>query len=209
MSQDALRTVYDAYSHTCGRLLTERWVTPTAVMNAVLYTWHMRNDRHMFLRRAVLGYEKVRRAGPILRGADLDEAFDDDYHTTGISRPLENVCDGAETCDQAVDIINGHVRREMLQLLWRLLVTDPLAYAKAGVVDPKREEELGHDLHQAMAQCWNSGLIHEMSWLVCHASFHSWRVNFLMEAAMWGSFLDDGTLTGKLDRSSPSRVNKV
>lgn len=201
VSEDVLRTVYDAYSHTSGRMLTERWTTPTAVMTALLYTWHMRNDRHMFLRRAVLGYERVRRAGPIMREADMDEAFDEDYHTTGLSRPLENACDGAETCDQAAEIINGHERRETLQLLWELLMTGPLAYARAGVVDPGKEEELGRDLHETMAQCWHDGLVHEMSWLICHASFHSWQVNFLMEAAMWGSFLDDGTLTGKLDRA--------
>lgn len=201
VSEDVLRTVFEAYSHTCGRMLTERWATPTAAMTSHTYVWHMCNDRHMFLRRAVLGYEKVRRAGPIMREADLDEAFDDDYHTTGFSRPLENACDGAETCDQATEIINGHECREMLQLLWGLLVTGPLAYARVGVVNPEKEIELGHDLHEAVALCWHDGLIHEMNWLMCHASFHSWQVNFLMEAAMWGSFLDDGTLAGRLDRA--------
>ena len=112
VSEDVLRTVYDAYSHTCARMLTQRWNTPAAAMSSLLVLWHTHNGRHMFLRRAVLGYEKVRRAGPIMREADMDEAFDVEYHTTGLSQPLDNACNGAETCDHAAEIINGHERRE-------------------------------------------------------------------------------------------------
>lgn len=204
VSEDVLRTVYDAYSHTCARMLTQRWNTPAAAMSSLLIVWHMHNGRHMFLRRALLGYGKVRWAGPIMREADVDEAFDDDYHTTGFSRPLQNACDGSESCDQAAEIIGGHERREILQLLWDLLVTRPLSYVRAGVVDPESEVELGRELHETLAQCWHDGLIYEMNWIISHASFHSWQVNFLMEAAMWGSFLDDGALAGKLDRAESS-----
>lgn len=202
VSEEVLRRVYDAYSFTCARMFTERWATPTSPMNGQIYVWHMRDDRHLFLRRCLLGYEKVRREGPPnLREADLDEVFDDDYHTTGFSRPLRDACDGHETCDQATAVIQGHGRRELLGRLWHFLVVGPMEYVRSGVVSPAREDELGNGLHECMAECWHESLVHEMSWLVCHASFHSWQVNFLMEAAMWGSFLDDGALNGKLDRA--------
>lgn len=160
VSEDNLRTFYDAYSHTCARMLTQRWNTPAAAMSSLLVVWHMHNGRHMFLRRAVLGYGKVCRDEPIMREADLDEAFDDDYQTTGLSRPLENACDSGETCDQAAEVIRGHERHEMLQLLWDLLVSRPLAYVRAGVVNSEREVELGCGLHEAMAQCWHDGLVY-------------------------------------------------
>lgn len=148
--EDVLRTVYDAYSHTCARMLTQRWNTPAAAMSSLLVVWHMHNGRHMFLRRAVLGYCMVCRDGPIMREADLDEDFDDGYHTTGFIRTLENACNAAETCDQAAEVIGGHERHEMLQRLWDLLVTRPLAYVRAGVVDSEREVQLGCGLHEPL-----------------------------------------------------------
>lgn len=79
-------------------------------MTALLCVWHTRNDRYMLLRRAVLGYAKMRRTGPIMREVDMDKVFDYDYHITGLSWPLENTCDGAETCDQAAEITTGRER---------------------------------------------------------------------------------------------------
>jgi hypothetical protein len=54
VSEQALRDIYDAYAATCARMLTQRWHEPVARMCAALYTWHIQNDRHMFLRRVVL-----------------------------------------------------------------------------------------------------------------------------------------------------------
>lgn len=201
VSEEALRRIYDAYSFTCARMFAERWATPTSPMNGQIYIWHMRDDRHLFLRRCLLGYEKVRRDKPNLREADMDEVFDEDYHTTGFSRPLKNACDGHETCNQVTEVIQGHERRELLGRLWYFLVVGPMEYVRSGVVSLEKEEELGNGLHECQAECWHESLVHEMAYLVCHASFHAWQVNFLMEAAMWGSFLDDGALNGKLDRA--------
>ncbi|KAH8893110.1 hypothetical protein GQ53DRAFT_745977 [Thozetella sp. PMI_491] len=202
VTEEVLRRVYDAYSYTCARILTERWTTPTGIMNSQLYVWHMRDDRHFFLRRAVLGYSKVRKTKPDQREADMDEVFDVHYRTTGFSRPLKGACDGGDTCDQAARIIGGHPSSELLGQLWWYLVTGPLAYVRAGVVDGDREEELGVRLQEIMARCWHDGLVHETNWLVCHASHHAWQINFLMEAAMFGSLLDSGALAGKLDRAN-------
>jgi hypothetical protein len=52
---------------------------------------------------------------------------------------------------------------------------------------------------------WNSLKDHgcrvlEMVWLIAHANHHAWQVNYLFEAAMFGSILDGGKLIGKLDR---------
>ncbi|UNI17020.1 hypothetical protein JDV02_003400 [Purpureocillium takamizusanense] len=202
VTEEILRKVYDAYSHTCGRIFTERWTTPTAKMNAQLYPWHMLNDRHFFFRRIVLGYEKVRRTEPDQREADMDEAFDEDLRTTGFSRPLKNACNGQETCNKVNEIIEAHAASETLSRLWSALVTNPLEYARGGLVDEKREEELCVGLQESLIQCWKEGLTHEMAWLMCHASHHAWQVNFLMEAAMFGSLLDDGKLSGELDRAN-------
>ncbi|EQL02255.1 hypothetical protein OCS_02039 [Ophiocordyceps sinensis CO18] len=202
ITKEALRRVYDAYSHTCARILTDRWTTPTAIMNSVLYIWHIHNDRHSFLRRIVLGYAKTRRTAPDQREGDMDEVFDSRFHTTGFSRPLKNPCDGRETCDQATKIIKGHCQSKLLGELWRYLVIGPLQYARDGIIDEQAEQELEVCLQEVMAQCWHNGLVREITWLLCHASHHAWQVNFLMEAAMFGSLLDDGALAGKLDRTS-------
>lgn len=43
-------------------------------------------------------------------------------------------------------------------------------------------------------------LIDELAWFAAHASHHVWQVNYLFEAAMFGSIFDDGGLKGRLDR---------
>lgn len=55
-----------------------------------------------------------------------------------------------------------------------------------------------------MAELYSRGLVLEMVWLMAHASHHAWQVNYLFEAAMFGSILDGGTLAGKLDRQEES-----
>lgn len=202
VTEDILRTVYDAYSYTCARIFTERWTTPTAKMNAQLYPWHMLNDRHFFFRRIVLGYAKVRRTKPDQREADLNETFDENLHTTGFSRSLQNACDGHDTCNQVKEVTEVHPACDTLGRLWSSLVIDPLEYARGGLVDEQRERELCVGLQESLIQCWEEGITHEMSWLLAHASQHAWQVNFLMEAAMFGSLLDDGSLSGSLDRAN-------
>lgn len=64
-----------------------------------------------------------------------------------------------------------------------------------------RENKLIVEVQVVLAQAYSSGLILEMTWLLAHASHHAWQVNFMMEAAMFGSLLDDGALRGKLDRA--------
>ncbi|XP_073354634.1 uncharacterized protein [Aegilops tauschii subsp. strangulata] len=205
VSETALRAIYDAYAATGARMYTQRWHEPVARMCITLYTWHLHNDRHMFLRRALLGWPKARKspARP-QREADFDEVFDTDFHTTGFSRPLdaEYACNGEETCD--------HVRRflkvkgdqdHLLAPLWSSIVTGPLEYVRKGEVDEQREKHLIESSRLQMVQLFSKGLIDEMVWLVAHASHHAWQVNYLFEAAMFGSILDGGELIGKLDRA--------
>jgi hypothetical protein len=176
-------------------------------MCAQLYVWHMLDDRHFFLRRAVLGWGMSRGKHSEKgqqREADMDEVFDERLHTTGFSRPLKNACDGGDTCDQTSWIIGNHPNLESSKLLgqlWKCLVTDVLEYVRTEEPDQEKEEKLNLGLQETMAKCWRGGLVYEMNWLVCHASHHAWQVNYLMEAAMFGSLLDAGTLAGKLDRA--------
>lgn len=51
-----------------------------------------------------------------------------------------------------------------------------------------------------MCQAYSQGLADEVAWLLAHASQHAWQVDYLFEAAMFGSLLDDEGLRGKLDR---------
>ncbi|KAM3280596.1 hypothetical protein ACQJBY_047416 [Aegilops geniculata] len=205
VSKPALRAIYDAYAATGARMYTQRWHEPVARMCITLYTWLLHNDRHMFLRRALLGWPKARKspARP-QREADFDEVFDTDFRTTGFSRPLdpEYACNGEETCD--------HVRRflkvkgdqdHLLAALWSSIVTGPLEYVRKGEVDEQREKHLIDSSRLQMVQLFSKGLIDEMVWLVAHASHHAWQVNYLFEAAMFGSILDGGELIGKLDRA--------
>ena len=205
VSETALRAIYDAYAATGARMYTQRWHEPVARMCITLYTWHLHNDRHMFLRRALLGWPKARKSpAQPQREADFDEVFDTDFHTTGFSRPLdpEYACNGEESCD--------HVRRflkvkgdqdHLLAALWSSIVTGPLEYVRMGEVDEQREKHLIESSRLQMVQLFSKGLIDEMVWLVAHASHHAWQVNYLFEAAMFGSILDGGELIGKLDRA--------
>ncbi|KAL9116204.1 MAG: hypothetical protein Q9227_000575 [Pyrenula ochraceoflavens] len=202
VTEERLRRVYDAYAHTGARMLTERWAEPTARMCAALYTWHIQNDRNMFLRRAILGWPKVRKGGRSAddqREADFDEAFDERYHTTGFSRPLRNACNGEDTCD-VVDRFLANTKSSLLPQLWEALVIDPLRYVRKGTVDRGIEERMEESLRILMVSVYSEGLVLEMVWLIAHANHHAWQVNRLFEAAMFGSLLDSGALVGKLDR---------
>ena len=72
--------------------------------------------------------------------------------------------------------------------------------AREGVIDGDREDEIVERLRETLAETYSLGLVIQVVWLTAHASQHAWQVNFLMEAAMFGSLLDDGSLKGKLDR---------
>jgi hypothetical protein len=210
VSEPTLRAIYDAYAATGARIFTQRWHEPLARMCAILYTWHILNDRHMFLRRALLGWPKARKsqAQPQQEG-DFDEVFDADFHTTGFSRAI----DPKYACDSGEEICN-HVRRfldrqdeDLLGALWWSLVTGPLEYVKKGEVDEQREQHLAESLRLHMAQVFSKGLVVEMVWLIAHANQHAWQLNYLFEAAMFGSILDGGSLIGKLDRAEEKDVN--
>ncbi|KAK7733311.1 hypothetical protein SLS53_008208 [Cytospora paraplurivora] len=206
VSEEVLRSVYDAYAATGARCLTERWWEPIPNMISLLYTWHILNNRHHFLRRIVLGWSKVRRdedkGGQ--READFDEVFDEHYHTTGFSRPLAAACDGRDSCDAVQQLLDkvGTDKRDFLRKLWSCLVERPLSYARAGIVDTASEESIIRSLAAMLAQAYHDGLILEQQWLIAHACHHAWQVNYLMEAAMFGSLLDDESLSGTLDRAN-------
>ncbi|KAK9439529.1 hypothetical protein VB005_07685 [Metarhizium brunneum] len=201
VAEEALRKVYDAYAHTGARMLCERWSEPAARLSAMLYPWHMVNDRHRFLRRALLGFPKARKGAAQPREADFDEAFDMELRTTGFSRSLKEACSGGEPCDRVEGFLGAHDRGEgVLAELWWSLVTGPVRYVARGVVGPAEEEDLAERLRLSMARSYSHGLVDEMTWLIAHASHHAWQVNRLFEAAMFGSLLDDGGLRGKLDR---------
>ncbi|KAM0421247.1 hypothetical protein ACHAPT_010969 [Fusarium lateritium] len=203
VSEDVLRRVYDAYAAIGARMLTQRWHEPVARMCAALYTWHIQNDRHMFLRRALLGWPKARKmpARPQVE-ADFDEAFDEEYRTTGFSRPLDPkfACNGEETCNHVHQFLDSNQQEPLLRDLWRLLVTGPLEYARGGKVDEEQEKALVEGSRLCMAELFSQGSVLEMVWMIAHAAHHAWQVNYLFEAAMFGSILDGGTLIGKLDR---------
>ncbi|XP_051207722.1 uncharacterized protein [Lolium perenne] len=209
VSEPALRAIYDAYAATGARLFTQRWHEPSARMVANEYIWHIANDRHMLFRRALLGWPMARKspASP-QREADFDEVFDADFHTTGFSRPIdpEYACDGDETCN--------HVRRfldrqdeDLLSSFWWSLVTGPLEYIRQGEVDEKHEEHLIESSRMQMTQLLSKGLVLELTWLLAHASHHAWQVNYMYEAAMFGSILDGGALIGKLDREEKGSID--
>ncbi|KAF2238490.1 hypothetical protein EV356DRAFT_528950 [Viridothelium virens] len=207
VSEEALRRVYDAYAHTGARMLTERWSEPIGRMCAILFCWHIQNDRHMFLRRAVLGREKAKRFGRTeeqpQREGDFDEVFDESFHTTGFSRPLKDTCNGMDPCDQVERCISSfrdNAKKDSLTHLWWCLSTGPLKYVELGVLSKAREDELGEMSRLAMATFYSKGLIDEMTWLLLHAVHHAWQINRLFETAMFGSLLDNGELKGKLDR---------
>ncbi|KAM0256057.1 hypothetical protein ACHAQJ_005256 [Trichoderma viride] len=204
VSEEVLRKVYDAYAATGARMLTQRWHEPVARMCAALYTWHIQNDRHMFFRRALLGWPKARKtpAQPQVE-ADFDEAFDKQYRTTGFSRPLDAkyACNGQDTCDHVDHFLHRHQDKPVLRELWEFLVTGPLEYIRGGQVNEQREYELIEGSRVRMADLFSRGQVLEMVWIIAHANHHAWQVNYLFEAAMFGSILDGGKLAGKLDRA--------
>jgi hypothetical protein len=203
VSEDVLRRVYDAYAVMGARMLTQRWHEPVARMCAALYTWHIQNDRHMFFRRALLGWSKARKtpAQPQSEG-DFDEVFDKQFRLTGFSRPLDvkYACNGEDTCDHVHEHLERHDEEPLLKELWWYLVTGPLEYVRGGKVDEARELELAEGSRLRMAKLFAKGRVLEMVWLIAHANHHAWQVNYLFEAAMFGSILDGGKLIGKLDR---------
>ncbi|PTB65138.1 hypothetical protein BBK36DRAFT_1122149 [Trichoderma citrinoviride] len=203
VSEEVLRRIYDAFAATSARMLTQRWHEPVARMCAALYTWHIQNDRHMFFRRAILGWPKARKTPnrPQFE-ADFDEVFDKQYRTTGFSRPLDakHTCNGEDTCDHVHQFFRRHQDKPLLKDLWRFLVTEPLAYVRGGVVDEAREYEFAEGSRLTMADLFSRGQVLEMVWIIAHANHHAWQVNHLFEAAMFGSILDGGKLIGKLDR---------
>jgi hypothetical protein len=158
----------------------------------------------MFLRRVVLGWPKVRKspARP-QREADFDEVFDADFRTTGFSRPLDpaHACDGGDTCNHVRRFLDHYQGEDLLGALWSSLVIGPLEYARRGEVDEQREQYLAESSRLLMAQLFSKGLVVHMVWLIAHANHHAWQVNYLFEAAMFGSILDGGALVGKLDRA--------
>lgn len=211
VSEAALRAIYDAYAAVGARALTQRWHEPLARMCAAMYLWHIANDRHMLLRRALLGWSKARMspARP-QREADFEEVFDADFRTTGFSRPLDPdyACDGEETCNHVHRFLDRK-DEDLLGALWWSLVTGPLEYVRQGQVDEQHEEYLAESARLQVAQLFSKGLIVEMSWLLAHASHHAWQVNYIYEAAMFGSILDGGALTGKLDRAEEQDQEEV
>ncbi|QKX57606.1 uncharacterized protein TRUGW13939_04724 [Talaromyces rugulosus] len=201
VTEDALRRVYDAYAHSSARMFTERWSEPGVRMCSMLFTWHIQNNRHDFLRRAVLGYCKVRNDRSTgQREADIDEVFDEDLHTTGFSRPLKGSCNGEAVCDQVHERLERSHGDPLLKELWHYLGEAPVDYASRGLVDPNKENELAEGSRIAMARAYSYGLADDLAWFLAHASQHAWQVNYLFEAAMFGSLLDDGGLKGQLDR---------
>lgn len=109
--------------------------------------WHIVDDRHTFLRRAILGWPKTRKSPPDQREGDFDEVFDEAYHTTGFSRPYEFACDGGEICDK-VQTVFTQCRPdalETLQRLWADLTTNIIRYVSNGVVDDDLEVKMAED----------------------------------------------------------------
>ncbi|POS68731.1 hypothetical protein DHEL01_v212875 [Diaporthe helianthi] len=204
LTEDALRRVYDAFAAVGARCLTERWSEPGGGMNGMLYVWHILNDRSSFLRKAVLGWSKIRRELEGFkreqREADFDEVFDVDYHTTGYSRCLKVACNRAEVCNGVERLLEtaGTRNKELLRKLWMCLAGWPLNYAKGGIVDADREEGIVQSLATALAQVYHDGLVLEEQWLIAHAHHHAWQINHLMEAAMFGGLLDGGRLMGNV-----------
>jgi hypothetical protein len=46
VTEEKLRSIYDAYAHTGARIFVDRWAELFVRMNAQLYKWHILNDRH-------------------------------------------------------------------------------------------------------------------------------------------------------------------
>ena len=199
---EKLRRIYDAFAHCCARMFTERWTEPGSRFCTILYPWHIINGRHFFLRRALLGFPLRREPEADQREGDWDEVFSPDFHTTGISRPLANACNGAEMCDQVQHLVNSSADGEVLSKFWHAVSISCFEYARAGKINPEREEQIAEQIRVLAAEIYSLGLVENLSWLMSHASQHAWQVNYLFEAGMFGSLLDDQGLRGKLDRNN-------
>ncbi|PWY66900.1 hypothetical protein BO83DRAFT_275622, partial [Aspergillus eucalypticola CBS 122712] len=199
-TEEALTNVFTAFAHCMAPMFTEQWDYPGSRMCATLLTWHIQNDRHHYLRRAILGYPKVRQREVDQREACIEGAFDERLHTTGFSRPLKNACNGHLVCDQVQQAFDRNHGEPMLKEIWYCFIQAPLEYVKNGVIDESYEETLAERSRIAMARAASYGLNDDMAWLLCHANQHALQVERLTEAAMFGSLLDDGGLAGKLDR---------
>jgi hypothetical protein len=134
--------------------------------------------------------------------ADFDEVFDKEYHTTGFSRPLDPkfACNGDDTCNHVEHFLDTNQQEPLLRDLWWFLVTGPLEYVRGGKVDEEQEKKFVEGSRLCMAKLFSRGSVLEMVWVIAHANHHAWQVNYLFEAAMFGSILDGGTLIGRLDR---------
>ncbi|KAL9012188.1 MAG: hypothetical protein Q9173_003039 [Seirophora scorigena] len=100
------------------------------------------------------------------------------------SSPGTDVVDVDVTCRE----------KPLLWELWWLLVIDPLEYVRGGQIDEQREHNLVERSRLRIAELFSRGLVLEMVWLIAHAKHHARQVNYLFEAAMFGSILDEGTL---------------
>lgn len=134
------------------------------------------------------------------READWDEVFDENLKTTDFSRRLENQCNGESTCDIVKSELEENHHNPILKDLWYYFATGSEEYAAKGIVDEEKEQNLVEGSRIAITRAYAHGTVEELSWFLCHSSHHAWQVNRLFEASMWGSFLDDGSLQGKLDR---------
>lgn len=131
---------------------------------------------------------------------DFEEAFSEDLHTTGFSHPLISACNGEAICDHVEEHLVQSHGDPLLKDLWYYMADGPLEYASKGIVNKVKEEYLIEGLRLAVARAYSYALIDELAWFAAHASHHAWQVNYLFEAAMFGSILDDGGLKGRLDR---------
>ncbi|KAE8152042.1 hypothetical protein BDV25DRAFT_138306 [Aspergillus avenaceus] len=200
ITEETLRNVYNAYAHCMSPVYTVHWKQTGSRVCSTLLSWHIQNDRHHFLRRALLGYSKVQKGKADQREADVDEAFDEHMRTTGYSKPLRNACDGKGLCNQVQELLHRTHGEPMLKSIWFYFAEGPLEYVAHGIVDECQEDDLVEGSCVAMARAASHGLIEDMAWLLCHANVHALQVNRLNEAAMFGSLLDDGGLMGKMDR---------
>ncbi|KAK5994202.1 hypothetical protein PT974_07645 [Cladobotryum mycophilum] len=135
------------------------------------------NDRHMFVRRALLGWPKARKIPTRPQcEADFDEVFDEQYRTTGFYRPLDSryACNGEDLCDHARHFLDSNQEEPLFRDLWWSLVMDPLEYVRGGQVDEQREHHLVEVSRLQMAELYSNGLVLGISWLLSHESHHAW-----------------------------------
>ncbi|KAL6802664.1 hypothetical protein GGI42DRAFT_353777 [Trichoderma sp. SZMC 28013] len=59
-----------------------------------------------------------------------------------------------------------------------------------GQVGEEREYDLAEGSRLAMADLFSRGQVLEMIWIIAHAKFHAWQVDYLFEEAIFGSIQD-------------------